>query len=109
MGDAPELWDYLSHSHVNCLLHERIDTIEEAIANAKKEKRTNCSLPAVCLKEDDKVIGNLFALKEEPDTFSVGWQFYARYEGKGYASEAAKVYILKLFLNNAFDFDRLFS
>lgn len=54
-----------------------MDTIEEAIANVKEREKDELQL-AVCLKEEDKIIGNLFALKEEPDTYSVGWQFNAR-------------------------------
>ncbi len=43
------------------------------------------------------MIGNLFARKEEPDTYSVGWQFNKIVEGKGYASEAARAYLTYLF------------
>lgn len=44
---------------------------------------------AVCLKEDDFIIGDVFALREYTDTFSVGWHFNQRFEGKGLAYEAA--------------------
>jgi ribosomal-protein-alanine N-acetyltransferase len=44
---------------------------------------------AVCLKEDDSIIGDVFALREYTDTFSVGWHFNQRFEGKGLAYEAA--------------------
>lgn len=95
-SDASDLLEYLYHPRVNCFLDEKMDTIEEAIANVKEREKDELQL-AVCLKEEDKIIGNLFALKEEPDTYSVGWQFNARYEGKGYASEAAKRYFAFLF------------
>src|SRR5574344_2810238 len=86
-SDSSGLWDYLSHPRVNCFLNEKLNTFEEAIANVKEREKDELQL-AVCLKEDDKIIGNLFAQKEEPDTYSVGWQFNVRSEGKGYASEA---------------------
>ncbi|MEA4809278.1 hypothetical protein SDC9_25920 [bioreactor metagenome] len=95
-SDASGLWDYLSHPRVNCFLNEKLDTFEEAIANTKEREKDKLQL-AVCLKEDDKIIGNLFAQKEEPDTYSVGWQFNVKYEGKGYASEAATGYLTFLF------------
>lgn len=95
-SDAVGLFDYLSHPRVNCFLDEKLDTLEEAITDVEQRGKDELQL-AVCLKEDDKIIGNLFALKEEPDTYSVGWQFNGIYEGKGYASEAAKAYLTFLF------------
>lgn len=95
-SDAAGLFDYLSHPRVNCFLDEKLDTLEEAIADVEQRGKDELQL-AVCLKEDDKIIGNLFALKEEPDTYSVGWQFNGKFEGKGYASEAAKAYFTFLF------------
>jgi len=52
---------------------------------------------AVCLKEQDAIIGVMFAAKEEPDNYSVGWQLNARYEGMGYAYEAATAFFDVLF------------
>jgi len=49
------------------------------------------------LKETDAIIGNLFLAKDEPDTYSVGWQFNEKYEGKGYAGEAARAFLDFLF------------
>lgn len=95
-GDALGLWDYLSHPRVNCFLDEKLDTLEEAIDNVREREKDELQL-AVCQKEDDKIIGNLFARKEESDTYSVGWQFNGKYEGKGYASEAARAYLSFLF------------
>lgn len=95
-GDAAGLWDYLSQPRVNCFIDEKLNTIEDAVVNVKQRERDELQL-AVCLKDDDKIIGNLFARKEEPDTYSVGWQFNGKYEGKGYASEAARTYLSFLF------------
>ena len=42
---------------------------------------------AVCLKEDDFIIGDVFALREYTDTFSVGWHFNQRFEGKDWPTK----------------------
>ncbi len=94
--DATGLWDYLSHPRVNCFSNEKLDTLEDAIATAKNRSQDDTQL-AVCLKENDMIIGNLFTHKDEPDTYSVGWQFNEKYEGKGYASEAARALLNHLF------------
>lgn len=44
---------------------------------------------AVSLKKDDFIIGDVFALRENEDTYNVGWHFNKRFEGKGFACEAA--------------------
>lgn len=41
------------------------------------------------MKENDSLIGNLFIIKED-DSYSVGWNFNKKIEGKGFATEAAK-------------------
>lgn len=95
-SDASDLLEYLSHPRVNCFLSEKLNSLEEAIENIKQ--RSNDELEfAVCLKENNKVVGNLFAKKEEPDTYGVGWQYNEIIEGKGYAGEAAKAYLTYLF------------
>lgn len=54
---------------------------------------------AICLKESQLIIGELFHLKDEPDTYSIGWNFHALYEGKGYARESAEALLSYLFVN----------
>lgn len=95
-SDAFGLLDYLSHPRVNCFIDEKLNTLEEAIADVKRREKDELQF-AVCLKENDRINGNLFARKEEPDTYSVGWQINGKYEGKGYASEAARTYLSFLF------------
>ena len=91
-NDATGLYVYLSSSRVNCFLDEKLNTLEEAIADVNKRKEDKLQL-AICLKEDDKIIGNLFTHIEEPDTYNVGWQFNGKFEGKGYGCEAANAYL----------------
>lgn len=71
--------------------------MEEAAAKVQERKEDH-SYVAVCLKESGQVIGELFHLKEEPDTYSIGWNFNAAYEGKGYARESAEAFLSYLFL-----------
>ena len=47
------------------------------------------------------MIGDLFAIKEDPDTYCVGWNFNLKYGKTGYASEAAKALFSYLFHSDA--------
>lgn len=94
--DAAGLWDYLSHPRVNCFVNEKLSTFAEAVAEVKLRSKDELQF-AVCLKDNDIIIGNFFAVKDEPDTYSVGWQFNEKYEGKGYASEGARAFLSFLF------------
>lgn len=95
-ADAQGLLGYLSNPRVNCFLSEKITTQEEAVSEAEIKSKDDSYL-AVSLKDDDSLIGELFCLYEEPDTYSIGWNFNAQYEGKGYASESAKALLQYLF------------
>ncbi|MBD7970090.1 GNAT family N-acetyltransferase [Paenibacillus gallinarum] len=94
--DAESMLEYLSNPRVNCFLDDKISTLEEAISNASKKSKDD-SYIAVCLKDTSNLIGELFTMKEEPDTYNVGWNFNHKYEGKGYASESAKALLQYLF------------
>ncbi|MED1749271.1 GNAT family N-acetyltransferase [Bacillus zhangzhouensis] len=95
--DAAGMLDYLSNPRVYCFLDDQISTLEEAAAKVQKRKADH-SYTAVCLKESQQIIGELFHLKEEPDTYSIGWNFNAVYEGKGYARESAEALLSYLFV-----------
>lgn len=96
--DAAGLLEYLSNPRVHCFEDEKMTSFEEAIAfmseNTKGMKRC-----AVCLKESDEIIGDLFYMTDPfvGDTFNVGWNFNQRYEGKGLVFEAASGLISYLF------------
>ncbi|AJH00604.1 GCN5 family acetyltransferase [Clostridium beijerinckii] len=96
LADAKGLLGYLSNPRVNCFRGEKITTHEEAISEAKKKSEDDSHI-AVLLKDDESLIGELFYLYEEPDTYSIGWNFNEQYEGKGYASESAKALFKCLF------------
>ncbi|AEB23824.1 MULTISPECIES: GNAT family N-acetyltransferase [Bacillus] len=105
-ADSQGLLEYSAHPRVNCFLDDRISTIEEASLTVQKRSRDD-SYIAVCLKDSNDLIGELFYLKEEPDTYSVCWNFNARFEGMGYASESAKAFFEYLFMQK--DARRLYA
>ncbi|WP_176585799.1 GNAT family N-acetyltransferase [Priestia megaterium] len=94
--DSHGLLEYLANPRVNCFLEDKVHTIEEAASQIQKRKKDD-SFVAVCLKDSDYLIGEIFYLKEDPDTYSIGWHFNAEYEGKGYASESVKAFLKYLF------------
>ncbi|UKS28102.1 GNAT family N-acetyltransferase [Paenibacillus sp. HWE-109] len=94
--DAQAFLEYAANPRVNCFLSDKVSTLEEAAL--KLQNRSNeDSYIAVCLKESNALIGELFYLQDEPDTFSVGWNFNARYEGMGYARESVEAFFQYLF------------
>ena len=94
--DAAGLFELLSHPRVHCFTADRLDSMEAAVADVARRSADPVQL-AVCLKEQDEMIGLMFAAKDEPDTFGIGWHLNANHEGKGYASEAARAFIDILF------------
>lgn len=94
--DAVGLLEYLSHPRVNCFADDRLYSEESALAYISNTPKDMLRY-AVCLKEDDFIIGDVFALREYTDTFSVGWHFNQRFEGKGLAYEAATEFLDYLF------------
>lgn len=98
-SDAEGLLDYFAEPSVNCFANEKLANLNEAIAEVDK-KSWDATQFAVCLKEDDSLIGNLFAIKEE-DTYSVGWNLNPKFGGQGYALEAAKALFHYLFIKQS--------
>ncbi|MDR3434315.1 MAG: GNAT family N-acetyltransferase [Rouxiella aceris] len=97
--DAPGLFDYLSSPRVSCFMDEKLHSLDEAIIEVKKRSNDETQF-AVCLKETDEIIGDLFAEnsdKEDCCTYGVGWHFNKKYEGKGYARESAAAFFDFLF------------
>lgn len=86
-SDAVGLLDYFAEPRVNCFANEKLADMKEALAEASKKSWDNLQF-AVCLKDDGMLIGNLFAI-EEGDTYSLGWHLNGKFEGKGFAQEAA--------------------
>lgn len=104
--DAAGLLEYTANPRVNCFMEQRISTLEDAVAEVAKRSSDDSHI-AVCLKDSNELIGELFGMREDrdtdtdkdsnSDTYSIGWNFNGRYEGKGYASESANAFIKHLF------------
>lgn len=102
-SDAADVLEYLASSAVHCFYSMRISSLEAAKAVMKKRAEDKFYL-AIVLKENGKVIGEIFGHPEgtDPedktmDTFSPCWMLNLEYGGKGYAYEAAHAYFDYLF------------
>lgn len=91
-NDWEDLYEYLSNQDV--VKYEPYDTCSEdeckeiAVWRSKNE-----AFWAVCLKENNKLIGNIYFHQNEPKeflTWEIGYVFNSSYYGKGYATEASK-------------------
>lgn len=88
-SDGKDLYEYLSDEEV--VKFEPYEVFSEE--QAKKEafcRAKNDSFYAVCLKDNSKLIGNLYLGKGEFDTFELGYVFNRKYQRNGYATESAK-------------------
>jgi RimJ/RimL family protein N-acetyltransferase len=99
--DANDLYEYLKEKSV--CTYEPYDpfTYEEAVASAVS-RRDNPAFIAVVLKDEQKVIGNLYVGNEGPDdvrTKNIGYVFNPVYQHFGYATEATQAILFDLFMN----------
>ncbi len=102
--DAAGLFQYLAAPSVNCFLSDKVHSYEESVEKVKEKQQKGGGHGgsfAVCLPDSDTIIGEVFALKEDPDTYSVGWNFNLAYGKKGYATEAAQALLCYLFEKDA--------
>lgn len=95
-SDAAGLLAYLGNPRVNCFKGEQLSTVEEAERLIAEKMNDDFNL-AICLKDTDEVIGDMFAVKDDEDTFSVGWHINQLFEGRSYAYEAAVAFLDYLF------------
>ncbi len=63
-----------------------------------KRRATDEAFWAVCLKENGRLIGNLYFSGQAEKTWELGFVFHASYQGKGYALESARALIDHAFL-----------
>ncbi|WP_245219492.1 GNAT family N-acetyltransferase [Pseudomonas parafulva] len=97
-GDAAALFDYLHRPTASCFFSLALSDMAAAAQEAKQRGIDN-EYFAVCLKHDGALVGDVFAHpeKDQPDTFSIGWNFNPRFAGQGYAHEAAVALVDYLF------------
>lgn len=89
--DGTALFSYLHEPATPCFYDERVASLAAAYLEAEK-RSTDKSQFAVCLQENNQLIGHLFAENgnDEPDrhTWSAGWHFSPAFHGQGYARES---------------------
>lgn len=87
--DWKDIFEYLSDEEV--VKFEPYDVMTEEQVKVETEKRVGHeSFYAVCLKENLKMIGNIYLDKEDFDTYELGYVFNRKFQGQGYATEGAK-------------------
>lgn len=105
-SDADDLYEYLNAPLVNCFACMKLDTPEDAQAEAARRSKETEYLFAIVLKDSGKVIGEIEAHPESPapdeenavrDTFSPCWMLNRNYQRKGYAFEASRAFFDYLF------------
>lgn len=96
--DWNDLYEYLSDEKVVKYEPYTVFTKESSMQEAVNRSNNN-DFWAVCLKDIDKLIGNIYLSKQNFETWELGYVFNANYQGKGYATEAARVMLDNVFLN----------
>jgi ribosomal-protein-alanine N-acetyltransferase len=90
--DWYNLYEYLSQDTV--VKYEPYNVFsKEECKEAAINRSQNDAFWAVCLKENNKLIGNVYFQQQEPKeflTWEIGYVFNPAYYGKGYATEACK-------------------
>lgn len=95
--DFDDLFEYLSDSEVVKFEPYKAMTAEETRGNLKWRIETD-EMIAVELKENHKMIGNIYLGKRDFNSLEIGFVFNKNFWGKGYAKESAGAVI-----ENAFD------
>ncbi len=90
--DWQDLYEYLSQEAV--VKYEPYDVFsEEACKQEAMRRSKDEAFYAVCLKENSKLIGNIYFQQQEPKefmTWEIGYVFNPVYHKKGYATEACR-------------------
>jgi RimJ/RimL family protein N-acetyltransferase len=72
---------------------------EEQCRHEAIQRSKNNAFLAVCLKESNKLIGNLYFAEQEFNTWELGYVFNQNYQGLGYATEGAMAVLREAFDN----------
>lgn len=103
--DARDVFEYLEKPVVNCFDSMKLRSLEKAEDYVREYSKDKEYQFVIELKEENKVIGQIEAHPESmapdeggvEDTFSPMWMMNVRYQGKGYAYEAACAFYEYLF------------
>jgi len=97
--DWQDLHEYLSDGQVVKFEPYRPFTEEQSRQEAARRANDKNFL-AVCLKENGKLIGNLYFAAQQPDdfmAFEIGYVFNRQYQGRGYATESVRRLLRHIF------------
>ncbi|WP_294640671.1 GNAT family protein [uncultured Aureimonas sp.] len=96
VDDAEGLLEYVREPRARCFLS--LELADPAAAKAEAARRgSSDENVAIALAGTDDLIGDLFAVHEEPDTYSVGWNLNADHADAGFALKAAQALFRHLF------------
>ena len=98
--DWRDLHEYLSQAEVVKFEPYEVFTIADSKHEAQTRSQDN-RFWAVCLKECGKLIGNIYLSKQGFETWELGYVFNKHYQGRGYATEAARALIDDAFRNQS--------
>jgi RimJ/RimL family protein N-acetyltransferase len=94
--DWRDLFEYLSQEDVVTFEPYDVFTMEASKQEASRRANDN-DFWAVCLKGCEKLIGNIYLSKQDFETWELGYVFNKKYQGNGYATEAAKALLDDVF------------
>lgn len=95
-SDLHDLHEYLSDEHVVRFEPYKPMNLHETAENLDWRISTD-EMIAVELKDDGKMIGNVYLGKRDFNTVEIGFVFHRRYWGRGYAAESCRALIEKAF------------
>lgn len=88
-NDWQDMYEYLSDEEV--VKYEPYEVYSEDQAKNEADRRSGDeAFYAVCIKENGKLIGNLYLGKGDFNAWELGYVFNRRYQGQGYATESAR-------------------
>jgi len=98
--DALDLYEYLRQEAAVRFEPYGVKTLEECQKEAIRRSEME-EFWAVCLKEGQKLIGNLYFERQQPEcfrTWEIGYVFNPLYWGEGYATESSNCLLQYAFL-----------
>lgn len=88
-NDWKDLHEYFSNEEV--LKFEPYKPFSEEESKREAIRRTtDFRFWAVCLRENNKLIGNIYFAEQDFDTWEIGYVFNLKYSGNGYATESCR-------------------